>query len=149
MVALKETFTWGKLRRQARANLAEPTTSFAGKTVLMTGSTGIICSEAARILARLHVDTLVLGVRNTEKGNALADELVESSGMRRENILVWTVDHESFDSVKEFAAQAAELPRLDVAVLGVGVINEKNVKTGDGWEGCGYLTVDLERFTAC
>jgi FlaA1/EpsC-like NDP-sugar epimerase len=75
MVSSKETLTWSKLRQQARANLPEPTTSFGGKTVLMTGATGLICSEAVRILARLHLDTLVLGVRNTTKGDALADEL--------------------------------------------------------------------------
>lgn len=143
------------LLAQAKAQLPQPTASFAGQTVLITGATGGICSEACRILAALDVDTLVLGVRNLAKGDELARTLKEvasttesapvaettetaapptEQAKRKLTVLVWKLDLLSFESVKEFAAKAAELDRLDVAVIGAAMLATARVMTADGWE---------------
>lgn len=122
--------TW---RRQAKANLAAPTESFKGKTVLLVGATGCILSEAIKNLADLEVSCLVFGVRNTEKAELLSDAL------RREHgdslcIAVLKVDLLSFASVKSFAAQISKLDRIDVVVMGSAIMNTETRMTSDGWE---------------
>lgn len=79
MTSPSQYFPIRRLLRQARANLVAPTVSFEGRTVLLTGSTGAICSEAARILVALGVERLILGVPNVgnemETARNLAEEL--------------------------------------------------------------------------
>lgn len=77
MVSPTQYFPIPRLFRQARANLAAPTASFEGRTVLLTGGTGVICAEAARILVGLGVERLVLGVPNVGKEMETARNLAE------------------------------------------------------------------------
>jgi NAD(P)-dependent dehydrogenase (short-subunit alcohol dehydrogenase family) len=130
---LSEAFPMRAWRKQAKANLAPPTESFEGKTVLIVGATGLIVSEAIRIISQLKATSLIFGVRNTAKGEILADELRGKHGPGL-TITVWELDLLSFDSVKAFAAKANSVSRIDVILMGAAVfIDEKRV-TADNWE---------------
>lgn len=130
---ISEAMPLGAWRRQAKANLAPPTASFEGKTVLLVGATGLILSDAARIIADLEVSTLIFGVRNTRKGEALADELRQKHGDRL-NIILLEVDLLSFGSVQLFAAEINNFTRIDAIVMGSAIMNTETRVTEDGWE---------------
>ncbi|KAK1980432.1 hypothetical protein LZ30DRAFT_130658 [Colletotrichum cereale] len=143
-IPLSEAFPWASMRRQAKADLAPPTTSFEGKTVLLVGATGVILSEAARIITKLGVSTLILAVRNVAKGEALADELREEradGGGPKRTIKVLEVDLLSFDSVRQFAATINQIQtRIDSVVMGSAIMNDETRMTADGWEETLQLT---------
>ncbi|KAK8117349.1 NAD(P)-binding protein [Apiospora kogelbergensis] len=134
MADLGESYPFGAIRRQSKAQLAQPTASFEGETVVIIGATGVMCSEACKVLAQLRVDTLVFGVRNMAKAEALATEIVLQHGLERERIFIRQVDLTSFESTKAFVAGLQSLPRLDVLLIGSATNNTKRFVTGDGWE---------------
>ncbi|KAK1511158.1 uncharacterized protein CCOS01_14920 [Colletotrichum costaricense] len=137
-IPFSEVFPWATFRRQAKADLAPPTTSFEGKTVLLVGATGAILSEAARIITSLSVSTLILAVRNVAKGESLADELrkaIEEGSRQQPKITVMEVNLLSFDSVQTFATRINETQnRIDVVVMGSAIMNDETRVTADGWE---------------
>ncbi|KZL80510.1 ww domain-containing oxidoreductase [Colletotrichum incanum] len=137
-IPLSEAFPWATMRRQAKANLAPPTASFQGKTVLFVGATGVILSDAARIITKLDVSTLILAVRNVAKGEALADELRQKRAggeSPKPTIKVMEVDLLSFDSVRSFAATINQIQtRIDAVVMGSAIMNDETRMTADGWE---------------
>ncbi|KAK7960296.1 hypothetical protein PG996_010934 [Apiospora saccharicola] len=151
MGKLRESYPLGAIRRQSKAKLAHPTASFTDQTVVIIGATGVMCSEAAKILAQLDVGTLVFGIRNLAKAERLADDIVSHYGLPRERILIKQVDLVSFESTKAFAADLQSLPRLDVLLMGSATNNTKRFVTGDGWEenlqvihlSCALLTILL------
>lgn len=51
-------------------SLKEPTASFAGKTIIVTGANSGVGFEASVKFAKLGVSTLILAVRSAEKGSA-------------------------------------------------------------------------------
>jgi NAD(P)-dependent dehydrogenase (short-subunit alcohol dehydrogenase family) len=92
-----------------------PTKSFAGQTVIVTGSNVGLGCEAARHFARLNAARVILAVRNLPAGKK-AKHSIEASTNRPGICEVWQLDLASYDSVKHFAVRASELPRLDVVV---------------------------------
>ncbi|ETN47003.1 uncharacterized protein HMPREF1541_01193 [Cyphellophora europaea CBS 101466] len=102
-----------------------PTQSFAGRTVIVTGSNSGIGREAVRHFVRLNADRVIIAVRNLEAGEeAKAD--IERTTKRTGVAEVWKLDLSSYDSVKAFAARAQrELERLDIAVLNAAVATGK------------------------
>ncbi|KAK1635786.1 hypothetical protein BDP81DRAFT_41726 [Colletotrichum phormii] len=139
-----EIFPWATFRRQAKADLAPPTASFEGKTVLLVGATGAILSDAARIITSLNVATLILAVRNVAKGELLAGELRKvhvDDESQQSTITVMEVDLLSFDNVKAFAAEINQVQtRIDVLVMGSAIMNDATRVTPDGWEETLQLT---------
>lgn len=76
--------------------------------------------EAARHFVRLNAAKVIIGCRNVDKGAAaLAD--IEHSTQRVGVVDAWHLDLCSFQSVKDFAARAAELDRLD------GLVNNASI----------------------
>ncbi|TKA71436.1 hypothetical protein B0A49_04421 [Cryomyces minteri] len=114
---------------------ADPTSSFAGRTVIITGSNTGLGFEAAVKFASLGASTLILGVRSLAKG-AAAKRAIEArmSASTRCDIRVWHLDLLSYPSIRAFAARAAELERLDVAVLNAGVFMPAFETSAYGWE---------------
>ncbi|KAJ4288053.1 hypothetical protein N0V90_012070 [Kalmusia sp. IMI 367209] len=101
--------------------LPKPTTSFAGKTVIVTGSNIGLGKEAARHITRNNASTVILAVRSLDKGEAAKKEIEQSTG-KKDVIKVWQLDMSSYQSVLDFAARAnKELQRLDVAILNASV----------------------------
>lgn len=123
--------TWPRIKQYLKSQLITklpiPTKSFAGQTVIVTGSNTGMGLEAARHLVRLDAARVILAVRSTEKGEAAAASIRSSFPDKRPEDLdavlqVWPLDLASYESVTAFAARAAaELERLDVVVNNAGM----------------------------
>jgi retinol dehydrogenase 12 len=101
--------------------------SFAGKTVIVTGSNTGVSLEAARHIYRLGASLLILAVRNREKGLTAKDWIQASCPNRSSEggdgtVEVWDLDLTSYASVKAFAAKACDLNRLDALLENAGVM---------------------------
>jgi NAD(P)-dependent dehydrogenase (short-subunit alcohol dehydrogenase family) len=125
------------LRWQSQHPPADPTTSYAGKNVLVTGSNTGLGFEAALKYATLGASTLVLGVRTLSKGQAAAKVITDRTSSPTK-ILVLELDMSSFTSVESFSKKLAEaIPTLDVAVLNAGVnsgLSGTREESASGWE---------------
>jgi NAD(P)-dependent dehydrogenase (short-subunit alcohol dehydrogenase family) len=109
-----------------------PTASFAGKTVIVTGSNVGLGKEAARHYARLGASTVVLAVRNLEKGEAAKRDIDQSAGCGPDVVNVWHLDLASYQSVKDFAARASkELARIDVLLENAAIATFKYIMMED------------------
>lgn len=116
-------------------SLPEPSGDLRHQTVIVTGSNTGLGFEASRHLLRLGVEKLIMGVRTPQKGETAKRELLTSTKREESSIEVWPLDMDSYASVKQFAARAAGLPRLDALVANAGIatkafsITEDNEKT--------------------
>ncbi|KIX94946.1 uncharacterized protein Z520_09256 [Fonsecaea multimorphosa CBS 102226] len=104
---------------------AYPKRSFAGETVIVTGSNTGLGKEAARHFARLGASKLILAVRNTKAGEAAKKDIENTTKCSPNVIEVWELDLASFDSVKAFADRASKLPRIDVLLENAGIATRK------------------------
>jgi retinol dehydrogenase-12 len=107
-----------------------PTTKFTGQTIIVTGSNCGLGREAARHFVRLDAAKVILAVRSMEKGNDAKSSL-EASEKRVGVVEVWHLDLGSYASLKNFAAKAQELERLDVVTENAGIKTEKWVMVED------------------
>lgn len=113
---------------------ADPSTSFAGKTVIITGANTGVGFESAVKFAQLEASKIIFGVRNIEKGNAAKTALESQSG-RQGVAEVWQVDMSSYDGIHSFASRASkELSSLHVVLLNAGIMKFQFKKSTYGWE---------------
>ncbi|KAK2759647.1 short-chain dehydrogenase reductase family [Colletotrichum kahawae] len=112
--------------------LPYPSEDCGGRTIIVTGSNVGLGLEAARHFVRLNAGKVILAVRSTDKGEAAKTDIELTTG-RRDVLEVWPLDQASFDSVKEFAARADKLPRLDYVVLNASIATSKRTEA-EGWE---------------
>lgn len=113
-----------------------PTTSYAGRTVIVTGANGGLGLEAARHCARLGAARLILACRRTERGEAAKADIEQSllATSTPPVIEVWPLDLCSFDSVRAFCRRAdAELDRLDVLLANAAMLT-LNTRMAEGYE---------------
>lgn len=109
------------LHTQLILKIPKPITSFASKTVIITGASSGLGKEAATHIVALGASKVILGCRNTSKGSEAKLE-IEGSVKCDPNILeVWELDLESPASVKEFVDKVNKLPRLDVLISNAGI----------------------------
>jgi NAD(P)-dependent dehydrogenase (short-subunit alcohol dehydrogenase family) len=93
----------------------------AGQCGLVTGSNSGLGFEAAKQLLALGLSTLILAVRNQERGeDARAKLAAEYSNA---DILIWIVDMASYESIQSFVTRCNTLSRLDFAILNAGVVH--------------------------
>jgi NAD(P)-dependent dehydrogenase (short-subunit alcohol dehydrogenase family) len=105
---------------QLFVTLPVPKESYTGQTIIITGSNTGLGLEAARHFTRLGASTVILAVRSLSKGEAAKSD-IEATTKRHDVIKVMHLDMSSYDSVLEFAAKCADLPRIDIAILNAGV----------------------------
>ena len=116
------------LRGQLLQGVPVPQTSFPGQTIIVTGASSGLGLDACKHLLRLGAARIVMGVRNMEKGEKAKAEILSSTKSKTETktqIEVWPVDLTSYSSILAFCDRAAELPRLDHAILNAGVHTEE------------------------
>ncbi|WP_320826169.1 oxidoreductase [Reinekea sp.] len=107
-------------------------TDQSGRVVIITGATSGLGKEATKILAGKNA-TVVMAVRNTEKGALVATEL--KSAFPSAKIDVRSLDLGSLSSVKDFAAGIhAAYDRLDILINNAGVMTCPYSKTEDDFE---------------
>ncbi|KAL4818125.1 hypothetical protein BDW67DRAFT_22403 [Aspergillus spinulosporus] len=111
----------------------DPSVSFAGKTVVLTGATAGLGFEAAIKLLNLGVESLIIGSRSLQRGEATKAELEDRTN-RPGVVQVWELEMNSFQSVKDFAARVEGLKQLDVALLNAGIWNREFNASTEGWE---------------
>ncbi|KAF2464928.1 uncharacterized protein BDR25DRAFT_296114 [Lindgomyces ingoldianus] len=107
--------------------------SFSGKNVIVTGANTGIGIEAAAKFAALGAAKVILAVRDLKKGDA-AKAIIESRTSKKDQLEVWQLDLNSYDSVVAFAERVNTLDHLDVAVLNAGVRKIRFVQSTQGWE---------------
>ncbi|KAI5457031.1 hypothetical protein BGZ63DRAFT_428463 [Mariannaea sp. PMI_226] len=95
------------------------TVNLSGQTALITGSNVGLGFECARQLLDLGLSHLILAVRSQSRGDAAAAKL--QTLFPQAKIDVSLVDMSSYKSIVAFAKRCESLPRLDVAILNVGL----------------------------
>lgn len=111
-------FIWAQLF----GKVPRPTTSFAGQTVIITGSNAGLGLEAAKYVVRLGCGNLIMAVRYMNKGESAKDTILRTTGCERAKIQVWHMDLTSYESVKAFADRANRgLDRVDVFLANAAV----------------------------
>lgn len=119
-------FVTSFLHRQLLSQLPEPTTSFKGRTVIVTGSNTGLGRETCRWIVRLGASHVILACRNVGKGDAAAKDIMTTTGCSKETLEVWQIDMASYESVKAFAVRVkTELPRLDVLIANAGINSQE------------------------
>ncbi|KAK2055325.1 retinol dehydrogenase 12 [Colletotrichum caudatum] len=123
------------LYRQAVVTPAEIPDEFdlSDCTLIMTGASSGLGLEASRQFLERSLGHLIMGVRNTAKGEALAE------GLRREfpmaQIQVWHLEMESYESVRGFAARCKkDLSRIDFVILNAAVVAQSYMRAREGHE---------------
>jgi NAD(P)-dependent dehydrogenase (short-subunit alcohol dehydrogenase family) len=142
---------WQLLRQRPLADTTGAS-SLAGKTVLVTGANSGLGLAAATKFASLRPARLILAVRNPDAGhdakNLIAQSLLQLGNNHSNNnnagdapasapvqIDVWPLEMTSYASIAALARRAAaELDRLDVAVLNAGVYEAAPGASAYGWE---------------
>ncbi|TID24058.1 putative short-chain dehydrogenases/reductase [Venturia nashicola] len=112
----------------------DPATSFAGKTVIITGANTGIGYEAAIKFVRLGVSSLILGVRNVYKGEVARNSLKTQFPEHKGEIKIWLLDMSSYASVHAFVEKCNRLPAIVNVILNAGVMMKDYEQSGHGWE---------------
>jgi retinol dehydrogenase-12 len=97
-----------------------PPQEFTDQTVIVTGANIGLGFEAAKHFVRKGAGKVILAVRSAEKGETAKLEIEQETG-KSGVVEVWSLDLQSFDSVKAFAKRANKLPRLDVLLENAGI----------------------------
>ncbi|KAI8947275.1 short-chain dehydrogenase/reductase [Xylaria longipes] len=126
----------------ARHPPANPThLSFKGKTILVTGANTGMGFQAALKYAQLGTSTLILAVRDANKGEAAKARIMHhvTTGV---DIIIKTVDLSTFDSVKAFAQDINEnIPELHVVQLCAGIMSPSFTTGAEGYENSFQINV--------
>jgi retinol dehydrogenase-12 len=116
---------------QLFATIPEPKASFTDKTVIITGGNIGLGYESAQKVLFLGATKVILGCRSTQRGEAAKETLIASTKCHPDTIEVWPVDLSVYESVKEFAARAKGLARIDALIANAGVqMNELQIAEG-------------------
>jgi NAD(P)-dependent dehydrogenase (short-subunit alcohol dehydrogenase family) len=109
-----------------------PEHRLAGKTILVTGATGGIGFIAARTLAMMGANVVIVG-RDPAKAQASVARIQRETGATSVNAL--TADLSSMQEVRRLAAEfQAQYPRLDVLLNNAGAVFLSRQTTVDGYE---------------
>lgn len=95
-------------------------TDLTDQVAIITGSNTGLGFEACRQFLKLGLSHLIMAVRSQVKGDEAADQL--RSEFPTSNISVWTLEMESYDSIRAFADRCATLPRIDIVLLNAALM---------------------------
>jgi retinol dehydrogenase-12 len=106
-----------------------PTIQWYGKTVIVTGANIGLGREAARHLASLGAEKVIIAARNLDAAQKAKTYIETSTKCGSSVIECWPLDLCSYESVKTFAARCSTLPRLDCLLENAGVSKYRFYKT--------------------
>lgn len=107
---------------QLFVGLPYPEGSYAGKTIVITGSNVGLGKEAARHFVRMGASKMILAVRSLEKGADAKRDIEGTTKCQSGVVEVWKLDMASYRSVQEFSARVeAELDRVDIFIANAGI----------------------------
>ncbi|KAK5996026.1 Short-chain dehydrogenase/reductase phmF [Cladobotryum mycophilum] len=119
----------------ARHPPADPTTSFAGKTILITGPNTGLGFEAAVKFAALGASKLIFGVRSLQRGEEAKVSIEQKTGCAKDVIELVQLDMASYASIETFARDvSSRFPVVHAAVLNAGVAPPSYKLSPEGWE---------------
>ena len=103
-----------------------------GKVCIVTGSNSGIGKETASALASMGA-TVVMAVRNQERGKKARAEIVKASGNDGTDLMICDVS--STSSIRSFTKEfVGKYNRLDVLINNAGAVFSKRETTVDGFE---------------
>ncbi|TVY33176.1 Short-chain dehydrogenase/reductase [Lachnellula subtilissima] len=95
-------------------------TNLEGKVAIVTGSSSGLGLEASRQVISFSLSTLIMAVRSTAKGEAVASKFRRQ--FPKADVQVWSLEMKSYGSIQAFARRVNdELSRLDIAILSAGM----------------------------
>lgn len=110
------------INRQFLTSPPQVHTSFADRTVIVTGASSGLGLETVRLLTTLQASHIILAVRNPSKAEAAISSIRSTNPNTTTKLEIWPLDLSSFDSVLTFATRALDqLPRLDSVILNAGI----------------------------
>ena len=125
----------GMCWRDARHPPADPMTSFASKTVLITGANVGLGFETATKFAALGASTLIFGVRSLEKGKAAKAQIEGVTRCKPDIIQVFELDMSWYTSIEPFVkVVSSKFPKIHAAVLNAGTAASAYNVSPHGWE---------------
>lgn len=125
----------GMIWWSARNPPTNPDTSFAGKTILITGANIGLGFEATLKFAALGASRLILGVRSLHRGDDAKVEICRRTGYDAGNIRLYEIDMSTFALVKAFAETTLKNePRIDIAILNAGMSAPSHKLGPEGYE---------------
>lgn len=103
-----------------------------GKTVIITGASSGLGKEATRVLAGKNA-TVIMAVRNVEKGEQVAQEILKNYSDSKINVL--KLDLGSLKSIKSFVEEVtSNYEKVDILINNAGVMMSPYSKTEDGFD---------------
>lgn len=100
-------------------------TDLSQHTIIVTGANTGLGFEASKHLLKLGLGTLIMAVRNRDKGDEARKQLLPSKTNPNSLIEIWDLDMDSYASIKSFATRASQLPRLDGVLANAGMMTTK------------------------
>jgi NAD(P)-dependent dehydrogenase (short-subunit alcohol dehydrogenase family) len=95
-------------------------THLEGKAAIVTGATSGLGLEASQQLLSFGLSSLIIAVRSPDKGEQVA--ITFRNQFPKATIQVWSLEMESYDSIRSFAHRAdTELSRMDIVILNAGL----------------------------
>ncbi|KAK1235850.1 hypothetical protein PQX77_000916 [Marasmius sp. AFHP31] len=106
--------------------------SLDGQVVVITGANTGLGFEAAKHFAIRGPQKLVIVCRNGKKGQDALNRIKTETGFQ--NVELWVVDLNSFESILAIKDKINQLERLDILVENAGMASTDYKLTQDGWD---------------
>lgn len=105
------------------------------KYVIITGANTGIGRETARYIAMMGAH-VILACRNTKKGNAAVDYILNTTDALKENVQCLELDVSSLSSIKRFVTllDTKGIKSIDVLINNAGVMMKDHTMTDEGFE---------------
>lgn len=106
------------------------TSDLSEQTFIVTGSNKGLGLESSRHLSRLGAAKIIMAVRSESKGHEAKQDILQTTGRSDSSIEVWSLDMNSYESIRAFATRASTLDRLDGVLANAGIMTNNFTLSG-------------------